>query len=71
MNSFFVNSNNWSELTGDLMKEEEVLEWLRKSRYRHPELNLFMYALATITGAFIFYTLFLIFCIKAPKNKKE
>ncbi|XP_054164277.1 uncharacterized protein LOC128961959 isoform X2 [Oppia nitens] len=56
---------------GDLMKEDEVLEWLRKNRYRHPELNLFMYALASITGAFIFYTLFLIFCIKAPKNAKK
>ncbi|CAG2167574.1 unnamed protein product, partial [Oppiella nova] len=53
---------------GDLMREEDVLEWLRKNRYRHPELNLFMYALASITGAFIVYTLFLIFCIKAPKS---
>ncbi|XP_075553237.1 hulk isoform X4 [Dermacentor variabilis] len=56
---------------GDLMKEEEVLEWLKKNRYRHPELSLFMYALIAISTAFILYTLFLIFCMKAPREKKE
>lgn len=53
------------------MKEEEVLQWLRKNRYRHPELNIFIYGLTAITGAFIFYTLFLMFCLKATKNKKD
>ncbi|XP_035208642.1 uncharacterized protein LOC118183275 isoform X2 [Stegodyphus dumicola] len=31
----------------NLLEEEEVLEWLRKNRYRHPELNLFMYGLSS------------------------
>uniref|UniRef100_A0A147BH45 Putative thioredoxin/protein disulfide isomerase n=1 Tax=Ixodes ricinus TaxID=34613 RepID=A0A147BH45_IXORI len=56
---------------GDLTKEEEVLEWLKKNRYRHPELSLFMYALVAISAAFILYTLFLIFCMKTPREKKE
>ncbi|XP_064114219.1 uncharacterized protein LOC135220720 isoform X11 [Macrobrachium nipponense] len=47
---------------GDLMVEEEVLDWLQKNRFKHPELNLFMYATGAITLAFVMYTLFLIFC---------
>lgn len=53
---------------GDLMKEEKVLEWLRKNRYRNPELNLFMYALFTITISFILYTIFLMFCVKKKQD---
>lgn len=53
---------------GDLMKEEKVLEWLRKNRYRNPELNLFMYALFAITISFILYTLFLLFCVKKKQD---
>ena len=56
------------------MDEDQVLDWLKKNRYRHPELNLFMYALIAIAVGFIGYTLFLIFCMKpaiTPKDKKE
>lgn len=53
---------------GDLMKEDKVLEWLRKNRYRNPELNLFMYALFTITISFIVYTIFLVFCVKKKQD---
>ncbi|XP_022652688.1 uncharacterized protein LOC111260507 isoform X2 [Varroa jacobsoni] len=57
---------------GDLMHEEQVLEWLRKNRYRQPELTLFMYALVIVAVGFIGYTLFLIFCMKdVTKDKKE
>ncbi|KAJ6215940.1 hypothetical protein RDWZM_010440 [Blomia tropicalis] len=56
---------------GDLIHEDEVLEWLKRNRYRHPELNFFMYAITAITGAFIFYTLFLIFCIKRKSDLKS
>ncbi|KAF5299208.1 hypothetical protein FQA39_LY02381 [Lamprigera yunnana] len=45
---------------GDLKSERDVLEWLRKNRFRQPELNLFMYALLTITVAFVTYTAFLL-----------
>ncbi|XP_063590532.1 uncharacterized protein LOC134767464 [Penaeus indicus] len=54
---------------GDLMVEDEVLEWLQKNRFKHPELNLFMYATGAITFAFIMYTFFLIFCFKSPHQK--
>nr|XP_027235335.1 uncharacterized protein LOC113826642 [Penaeus vannamei] len=54
---------------GDLMVEDEVLEWLQKNRFKHPELNLFMYATGAITFAFIMYTFFLIFCFKTPHQK--
>lgn len=54
---------------GDLMIEEEVLEWLTKNRFKQPELNLFMYALGGITSAFVFYTIFLMVCFKSPHEK--
>ncbi|XP_037080848.1 uncharacterized protein LOC119101604 isoform X2 [Pollicipes pollicipes] len=47
---------------GDLLNETEVLEWLQKNRYKHPELNLFMYAIGAVSVAFVGYTTFLIFC---------
>ncbi|XP_031337169.1 uncharacterized protein LOC116166353 isoform X3 [Photinus pyralis] len=49
---------------GNLHSETDVLEWLRKNRFRQPELNLFMYVLATITVAFVTYTAFLLQCFK-------
>jgi hypothetical protein len=48
------------------MSEEEVLDWLRKNRFRQPELNLFMYALIAISIGFVLYTAFLLQCFKAP-----
>ncbi|XP_039290477.1 uncharacterized protein LOC111055351 isoform X2 [Nilaparvata lugens] len=54
---------------GDFTNEMEVLEWLRKNRYRQPELNLFMYALIAITLAFVAYTAFLMYGFQqAPKQ---
>lgn len=49
---------------GDLHSESDVLEWLRKNRFRQPELNLFMYALLAIIVAFLIYTAFLLQCFK-------
>ncbi|CAH1962796.1 unnamed protein product [Acanthoscelides obtectus] len=49
---------------GDLHSEADVLEWLRKNRFRQPELNLFMYALMAIMVAFLIYTGFLLQCFK-------
>ncbi|XP_046832569.1 uncharacterized protein LOC124430289 isoform X1 [Vespa crabro] len=45
---------------GDLHKENEVLEWLRKNRYRQPELNIYMYILIATTVVFAMYTGFLL-----------
>lgn len=49
---------------GDLRSEVDVLEWLRKNRFRQPELNIFMYALVAISVAFVTYTAFLLQCFK-------
>ncbi|XP_041563525.1 uncharacterized protein LOC108145087 isoform X4 [Drosophila elegans] len=49
---------------GDLLSEDEVLEWLRKNRFRQPELNIFMYALIALSVAFMVYTAFLLQCFK-------
>lgn len=38
------------------MSNEEVLDWLRKNRFRQPELSLFMYALIAIAVGFVLYT---------------
>lgn len=58
------------------MAEDEVLEWLRKNRFRQPELNLFMYVLIAISVAFILYTAFLLQCFKPtppppPQHPKQ
>ncbi|XP_076673088.1 hulk isoform X2 [Andrena cerasifolii] len=50
---------------GDMHKEQEVLEWLRKNRYRQPELNIYMYMLIAITVVFAMYTGFLLSCFRS------
>ncbi|XP_034174484.1 hulk isoform X1 [Osmia lignaria lignaria] len=50
---------------GDLHKEQDVLEWLRKNRYRQPELNIYMYMLVAITVLFAMYTGFLLSCFRS------
>lgn len=50
---------------GDLRREEEVLEWLRKNRFRQPELNIYMYVLIAITLLFLMYTGFLLSCFRS------
>ncbi|XP_011137175.2 uncharacterized protein LOC105181845 isoform X2 [Harpegnathos saltator] len=49
---------------GDMHKEQDVLEWLRKNRYRQPELNIYMYMLIAITILFLMYTGFLLSCFR-------
>ncbi|KAL3277969.1 hypothetical protein HHI36_013309 [Cryptolaemus montrouzieri] len=53
---------------GDLHSEADVLEWMRKNRFRQPELNIFMYALFAISIAFVIYTAFLLQCFKPPQQ---
>ncbi|XP_012535509.2 uncharacterized protein LOC105836192 isoform X3 [Monomorium pharaonis] len=50
---------------GDLHKELDVLEWLRKNRYRQPELNIYMYMLIAIAILFLMYTGFLLSCFRS------
>ncbi|XP_076239572.1 hulk isoform X3 [Calliopsis andreniformis] len=50
---------------GDVHKEQDVLEWLRKNRYRQPELNIYMYMLIAITVLFAMYTGFLLSCFRS------
>jgi hypothetical protein len=58
---------------GSLKEETQVLDWLRKNRYKHPELSFFMYGIGAITGAFVLYTIFFMVCLKDNKKheKKE
>jgi len=51
-----------------LYKELEVLEWLRKNRYRQPELNIYMYMLIAITILFLMYTGFLLSCFRSEST---
>ncbi|KAL0110127.1 hypothetical protein PUN28_013635 [Cardiocondyla obscurior] len=50
---------------GDIHKEMDVLEWLRKNRYRQPELNIYMYMLIAIAILFLMYTGFLLSCFRS------
>jgi len=54
---------------GNLLEEEEVLEYLRKNRYRHPELNIFIYGLVGISLSFVLYTAILIYCRNKAKTE--
>ncbi len=54
----------------DLLKESDVLEWLKKNRFKHMELDLFMYTIIAIAVTFVFYTLFLLFGFM-PKEKDK
>ncbi|XP_055620756.1 uncharacterized protein LOC129765014 isoform X10 [Toxorhynchites rutilus septentrionalis] len=49
---------------GDMYDEQDVLEWLRKNRFRQPELSLLMYGCIAIGLGFIVYTAFLLQCFK-------
>lgn len=53
---------------GDIRSEQDVLDWLRKNRFRQPELNIFMYATLAIGIAFITYTAFLMQCFKPQQT---
>ncbi|KAL6447197.1 hypothetical protein ACFW04_001475 [Cataglyphis niger] len=53
---------------GDLHNEQDVLEWLRKNRYRQPELNIYMYMLIAISILFLMYTGFLLSCFRSEPS---
>lgn len=55
---------------GEFTSEEVILEWLKKNRFRQPELNLFMYALIAITLAFVLYTGFLMYGFPQIRHKE-
>lgn len=53
---------------GDLNKEEDVLEWLKKNRFRQPELNVYIYMLIAVAVLFAMYTGFLLSCFRTPPS---
>ncbi|XP_063244025.1 uncharacterized protein LOC134543121 isoform X2 [Bacillus rossius redtenbacheri] len=54
---------------GEVSNVGEVLEWLRKNRFRQPELNIFMYAVIALTITFVMYTAWLVSCFR-PRAKQ-
>ena len=54
-----------------MLNEFEVLEWLRKNRFKHMELDLFMYTILAIGVTFVLYTAFLIFGFKPREAEKK
>jgi hypothetical protein len=60
----------FSELADNLQQEGDVLEWLKRNRFKNMELDLFMYSLMAIVVTFVFYTIFLLFGLK-PKEKER
>ncbi|XP_033225362.1 uncharacterized protein LOC117178180 isoform X2 [Belonocnema kinseyi] len=49
---------------GDIHSEQDVLDWLRKNRFRQPELNIYMYMLIAVSILFALYTGFLLSCFR-------
>lgn len=54
----------------DLLSETQVLDWLKKNRFKHMELDIFMYSIVAVALTFVAYTAFLIFGFK-PKEKEK
>jgi formate-dependent nitrite reductase membrane component NrfD len=48
-----------------MRNEDDVLEWLRKNRFRQPELNIYMYMLIAVAILFAMYTGFLLSCFRS------
>jgi hypothetical protein len=59
------------ELADNLLDDGAVLEWLRKNRFKHMELDLFMYSILAIAATFVFYTFFLLFGFKPKEAVKK
>jgi hypothetical protein len=51
-------------LEGNLTDNAEVLNWLKRNRYRSRELNLFMFAIIAMGVLFVQYTCFLKYCFE-------
>nr|XP_042900570.1 uncharacterized protein LOC107453912 [Parasteatoda tepidariorum] len=56
---------------GNLTDTAEVLNWLKKNRYRNRELNLFMFSIIAMGVLFIQYTFFLKFCFAPMLEEKK
>ncbi len=56
--------------TDDLLRQVDVLEWLKKNRFKNMELDLFMYTILAIGVTFVLYTIFLLFGFK-PREKEK
>lgn len=56
---------------GNLTDNGEVLNWLKKNRYRSRELNLFMFAIIAMGVLFIQYTCFLKYCFEPMLEHKS
>lgn len=56
-------------ILGNLNSGDEVLEWLRKNRFRQPELNVFMYAVIALAITFVMYSVWLLSCFR-PHTKQ-
>ena len=46
------------------------MDWLRRNRFKHMELDLFVYSIMAVVTAFVMYTVFLIFGLR-PKEKER
>ena len=57
----------------DLLDEHEILEWLKKNRYKRVELDWIMYSVFSVALAFLLYSAFLVYGLppKEEVKKKE
>lgn len=63
-NAFYTDDCVCVCILGNLNSGDEVLEWLRKNRFRQPELNVFMYAVIALAITFVMYTVWLLSCFR-------
>ena len=55
----------------NLLDEVEILDWLKRNRYKPVELHWIMYSVLSVALAFLLYSLFLLYGLKEKEEEKK
>jgi len=60
-------------LLDDLLNEIEILDWLKRNRYKPVELHWIMYSVLSVALSFLLYSIFILYGLKEKEVevKKE
>jgi phosphate/sulfate permease len=53
------------------LNEVEILDWLKRNRYKPVELHWIMYSVLSVALAFLLYSLFLLYGLKEKEEEKK
>jgi hypothetical protein len=55
----------------NLLDEVEILDWLKRNRYKPVELHWIMYSVLSVALAFLLYSLFILYGLKEKEEEKK